>query len=369
MLLFLIISSLPLLFFVSCRHGLDDDGFPIIVQHRFWNYYERGLAKSLKDEWQKAVADFQIALGEKEGALYPGPKEKRRTKMYGLRYYDDYFPNRELGICYYFLGQYESAEKKLKISLEMLPSSRAKFYLNKVIKAQLTLLKTRPHTPLAITVEWPEAPFFTNNPQLTLKGNISGSIPIEKIWINHSRQLFELAVTTVDVHQEIRLKPGKNSIRIDAQNLLEERRTWEQEVFVDLKGPEIAISTSINQIGKRVRVEVLDPGGLSALTINGKPVLIKADATSHSAEINIKSKSTIKVEARDRAGNRTSIEHSTKDLRRASLEFFKTTNGRKLAYHNYTITPLLHHSIIPSFHHFITPNLEWHQVTNPDPIF
>jgi len=83
---------------LSCRHASREDGEPVIRRATWWNFYNRGLARSLNGKWAAAAEDFLVAMGRKQGAVYGEEDEKRRAKTYGLHFLDDYFPHRELGV-------------------------------------------------------------------------------------------------------------------------------------------------------------------------------------------------------------------------------------------------------------------------------
>ena len=151
--------------FVSCRHTpTNEHGIPYLIQNRYWNYYLRGIAYSLIGEWENAAADFEVAMGRRKGALYAEYNEKRWAKMYGLRFLDNYFPHRELGISYYFMDQLGAAEKELTLSLDMLPSSRARFYLNKVMRSQFLQVPGRQVDPIKFHIDFSPELHYLNTP-------------------------------------------------------------------------------------------------------------------------------------------------------------------------------------------------------------
>ena len=83
----LLLSSL-----ISCQQTPNEPDIPIIRRPNWWNFYQRGVTYSLNQEWDKAVSDFQIALGLEKGAIYPEFADQRRVKTYGINFVDDYFP-------------------------------------------------------------------------------------------------------------------------------------------------------------------------------------------------------------------------------------------------------------------------------------
>ena len=317
---------------VSCRHTADDDSIPAIVQHRYWNYYERGLVYSLLGKWDKAADDFMVAMGLKEGALYPEYAEKRRTKTYGVRFLDNYFPHRELGICYYFLGRLDDAKNQLEISMSMLPSARAKFYMNRVRGAQFSKLQPGTFSPLSIEMEWPEGPLFTNRPYLKLNGVVASRFYVNEVRINGERELIELAQPEFVLNTELEFSTGRQPVRITATDLAGNSTQWERDVVVDLEGPEIAVSTSATQPTDAITVTFSDHYGIKTLTIDGKHVAPDENTTTHSLDLPLKPSRKITIEIEDKAGNKTILRQDTRDLRRASTESLNHYPDHRLAF-------------------------------------
>ena len=203
----------------SCQHTTNEFGIPLILQHRYWNYYERGIAYTLVKEWEKAAEDFKVAMGEKEGALYPEPTEMRRNKTYGVRFIEDYFPHRELGICHFFNGNLDDAEKELITSIQMLPSVRAKFYLNKVRRAKIAQVADPKKNNITIQTEYYDSPIILKSHHFDLAATITSPNKIHEILINGERELIELAKEKFEVKKRVFLLPGRQKILITVEDL------------------------------------------------------------------------------------------------------------------------------------------------------
>ena len=108
------------------------DGKPYCVasgiwRNKWWQNYERGLSCADGKFWDEASASFRAALADSLGQT-----DRWRVNTYGVRFIDDYFPHRELGIVYYQQKRYEEAQHELELSLSTTENAKAKFYLNKV---------------------------------------------------------------------------------------------------------------------------------------------------------------------------------------------------------------------------------------------
>lgn len=95
---------------------------------RWWNYYERGLSYQEGAFWLEAIADYQKAIQAR-------PQDEWRARTYGLHFVS-YFPNRELGICYFHTGDYPKAIEYLQRSLLQADTARAHKYVDSVRQAE-----------------------------------------------------------------------------------------------------------------------------------------------------------------------------------------------------------------------------------------
>ena len=315
----------------SCRHTTDDNGIPIIIQHRYWNYYERGIAYSITKEWDKAATDFRIALGYQEGALYPESNELRRSKTYGVHFIKNYFPHRELGVCSYFLGNLEEAQKELLLSLEMLPSARAKYYVNKVQSAQLSGLSERITDPVSIIIDIPKDFSYHDRLRLKLEGKISSPYKISEVKVNGKRQFLELATQEFVLESNVLLVPGNQSIVILAKDLAGNSKKWEHVVISDLEGPSISVSPNETSPQDSFIIEITDEHKIMTLSIEGKEQILPGNKTHHSFELEREPHREIRIEAHDAAGNQTIFEENTDNLQKASIENLRYHPDHRLA--------------------------------------
>ena len=89
----------------------------------WFRLYQQGI-KAMKN------GDYSTAVEKFEAALRQHPVDKRKVRTYGMHFIQ-YFPNRELGIAHYYLGNIPEARRYLEISLKQAPSARAKEFLNR----------------------------------------------------------------------------------------------------------------------------------------------------------------------------------------------------------------------------------------------
>lgn len=87
----------------------------------WFKLYDNGKKAMKQGNYQKASTFFLKALKSKSNDI-------QRVRTYGM-HFSEYFPNRELGICYYHLGDIAAARRYLDISLTQEPTQRARKFL------------------------------------------------------------------------------------------------------------------------------------------------------------------------------------------------------------------------------------------------
>jgi len=90
----------------------------------WYNFYETGQGYMKKGDYDRALMAFQTATSLEF-------KDTKQARTYGMNFME-YFPHREMGICYYFLGDLDNARKQLQLSQAFARSGRADEFLAKV---------------------------------------------------------------------------------------------------------------------------------------------------------------------------------------------------------------------------------------------
>ncbi len=96
----------------------------LLAGGKWYNYYEDGLKEMQIGNWAKAIENFKEAIKTQY-------QDTKKIKTYGMHFIE-YFPHREIGICFYQLGKNDVAERELRLSLQHEYSARAQEYLAKV---------------------------------------------------------------------------------------------------------------------------------------------------------------------------------------------------------------------------------------------
>ena len=119
---------------------------------KWYNYYEDGLREMAIGNWAKAIENFEEALKTQN-------RDVKTIKTYGMHFIE-YFPHREIGICFYHLGQHDLAKNELMISIRQEFSARAQEYLSKL--GVTSIVETPVNPPIQPREEQPK---ITTPPQ------------------------------------------------------------------------------------------------------------------------------------------------------------------------------------------------------------
>ncbi len=222
-----------------------------LFRNRWWNYYQRALEYEETGDWDKVECCLKKALKQR-GA------DKWNARKYGTHFIE-YFPNRELGIAYYFLGEVEKAKNSLEKSLEQTPSDKALVYLERTYKLLVQLYD------IIDIISKPNIVIFNNESELWTQDNfiLSGTVNDNKKYIksirinvrksnDNNNQLFtpifllnskEELKKEVIFHKQLSLQEDKYTITVEAENIIGEksRITKEVTINVDSLGPSIAV--------------------------------------------------------------------------------------------------------------------------------
>ena len=93
-----------------------------------YNYYENGLEYMKKAQWDRAIDEFRSAISLEF-------TDRPNFKTYGMHFID-YFPHREMAICYYNLGDLAKAKKEMELSMAFKSTGRSKDYWAKISQGE-----------------------------------------------------------------------------------------------------------------------------------------------------------------------------------------------------------------------------------------
>jgi len=285
-----------------------------IFRYRWWNYYQRGVCYANAEEFDKAIKDFEEAKKQRD-------KDQYMARGYGVHFID-YFPNREMGIVYYYKWldkknltisedlkeMLEKAESSIKKSIDDESTDRAREYLNVVRKEFLNQEKDKLSkiSPLFI---FDEKVVWTRDDPVVFTGTIEDESYVSRLEIHGGPFFLNGSQKKVRFKKILFLPQGDFDIKITAENLREESNSASIKYHVDRNGPTFSISelSSVTS-DKKIFIKGIvrdHRAGVSKLKINGKLIPIKAGKNVEFKEtVNI-SENEIILEAYDRLENET----------------------------------------------------------------
>ncbi len=222
---------------------------------------------------------YAEALEDLKKARLRRDKDQRMARTYGMHFVD-YFPHRETGLAYYRLGRLKEAERELELSLKQYPSSKARFYLDRVRKR---LIEQEGGIILApfLDLDVKTYEFWTKDDPVVISGTAKDEHYIAQIKIAGTPLFLDGAQKHVSFKQKVQLAQGLHVIDVVAKNLSGKETRKEVTIHVDREGPTITIEELVEGQGKRsghvyLKASIYDEAGVSELRINGAPVRVQA---------------------------------------------------------------------------------------------
>lgn len=111
----------------------------------WYNAYMNGQKAMQNSDWQSGVNYFLEALKGRGS-------DSGKMRAFGTIFIE-YYPHRELGICYFEMGNIDKAREELTISKNQSSSRRAQFYLEKITAGQYPPPQQETTTPEAVPSE------------------------------------------------------------------------------------------------------------------------------------------------------------------------------------------------------------------------
>lgn len=318
----------------GARQGDDGETYGVTkgnFRSTWWGYAERGSSYLAGKFYAEAKADLEKAL---EGRS----EDSWRARTYGLHFVE-YFPNRELGIVEFHLGNLDAAEAALKASLESVDTERAHYYLDLVRKDKIakgavsdstepeiamviaSAPVTQAPTPAQPEATQPvapvaEAPTVISTRELTFEVDTKDDVGVAEVTVNEEKVYQRGATEANEVlaaKKEVVLDEGTHTIQVAAKDLAEKEVKKDVEVTVDLTGPTIGVFSPIEPTVTDHGTVILegstvDKNGVVSIAVDQK--VVKETPGDKKVDFNSElplaaGENTFVLAARDIAGNET----------------------------------------------------------------
>ncbi len=275
-----------------------------VFRGRWWSYYERGASFLSGKFYDEAVEDFETALINRS-------RDSWRARTYGL-HFTHYFPNRELGVAYYYMERYEEAADQLEKALEMVDTARGHHYLGKTRRVLIAqgLLEDREAPTVAADLG---GGTLVRDHIVPVEIVASDDLGVAEVRLNNRVLPQRAARTSVQFRERLQLREGAHEFEIAVTDLADKAHVEKQSFIVDMTGPTIGFHTPTDAVvsgAPIVAIEgvTVDDHGVADVVINDrvaatgngeKRVPFRADVALEPGE------NRILVTARDLAGNET----------------------------------------------------------------
>lgn len=225
-----------------------------VFRGRWWSYYDRGSFYLAQKQFDKAAADFQVALKGRS-------EDTWRARTYGLHFVE-YFPARELGVAYFELKQYDEAQAELEKSLKLVDTVRARHYLDLVKETKISEGKVQDTASPALEFDLRPAEILAKRdlaPEAAIKpaailatGELSLTLTtkddngVKEVKINDQKVYQRGSEMEIkEKKQEIRLNEGTQEIKVASKDLAGKETVKTEKITVDLTAPNIGVYTPI----------------------------------------------------------------------------------------------------------------------------
>jgi len=261
---------------------------------KWYNYYEDGIKEMEKGNWSKAIENFKEAVKTKY-------QDTKKIKTYGMHFIE-YFPHREIGICFYHLGQLDVAERELKLSLSQEYSIRAQEFLSKV-QGPPGFKRTKPPIPdenKEIKTVTPPPPPVTAPEPVKLVGERMGIAVLPFQTKGLGREIGEINVVEQMMTTFYNLDRFKLFERTQLEKILEEQKLGQTGILD---------ASTAAEIGKGIGVDAIVLGSVTAAGSNLAIDVRLID--TETAEI---------ITAQDEMSHRTTIQDLKNMIHRLALK-------------------------------------------------
>lgn len=181
--------------------------------------------------YEEAAADFREAL---DGNDIDG----WRTRTYGLHFVE-YFPNRELGIALYHLGDLDAAETALRESLGDVDTERAYYYLDEITRARIA--QGQITDDAAPAVAGTVAGTLVADRVVPVSVAVEDDVAVAEVTVNGKRLYQRGSAEQLAFLDELLFIEGQHAIEVTARDLSDKASTQTIDVTVDLTGPTVGI--------------------------------------------------------------------------------------------------------------------------------
>ncbi len=244
------------------QYGVTDGAF----RGRWWNHFERGRSFLAGGFLEEAESDFRTA---RDGRT----EDTRWARTYGLRFLENYFPNRELGVTLYYQEAYDDAIGYLETSYAQTPSARAAHYLERT-REVIVEERGLDREPPEIALVEPVPDQVVGETEVTLRGVARDDTYVRNIYIDGVRHPIDVTAPETSFERTVTLAPGSNPIVMAVEDIAGNVTEEEVTLYADLDGPSISFDAPVDIPGVVTGVAV-DMSGVERVMVGDQPARLE----------------------------------------------------------------------------------------------
>lgn len=269
---------------------------------RWWNYYDRGVWHLANQRYADAKEDFDQALAGRT-------RDAWSARTYGL-HFQEFFPNRELGITLYHEGDLDTAEQYLLESVEQgAESARAWYYIDKIKRDRIAQGLVEDTADPSVAATFGEGEFLTEL-DVPVSLSVSDDNGVTDVVVEGERLYQRKSETSGNFDTKIRMEEGEHTVTVEVADLADKSKTESYTVRIDTTAPTIAFQgftpgIVVNESTYTIRGVAMDKHGVTGISL-GDDSTSASGGTSEPFEYTVNlaaGENIFSISAVDAAGN------------------------------------------------------------------
>lgn len=234
-----------------------------VFRGRWWNYYDRGVWHLSEGRYEAAQADFGRAASGRS-------RDAWSARTYGL-HFQEYFPNRELGVAYYELGMLDEAESALRASLAEVDSARAHFYLDRITRDRIASGALTDDRAPALTPELADGAVVATR-EVAFAVKADDDVGVAEVAVNGQRLYQRASFLDDTLSETLDLDEGEHSFTVTATDLAGKESERTVTIRTDFTAPTVIVTSPAPEAVTpdsrlALRARIVDAAGVGAVRL------------------------------------------------------------------------------------------------------
>lgn len=270
---------------------------------RWWNYYDRGVWHLANQRYAEAKDDFDRALAGRT-------RDAWSARTYGL-HFQEFFPNREMGIALYHEGDLDGAEAFLTQSTEQVDSARAWYYLDRIKRDKIAQgIISDDAAPSISSAEF-GGNVLLRDLDVPVSLTVADDNGVTDVTVLGERLYQRKSETEKTFETQIRLEEGEHPVPVELADLADKTTSEQYTVTIDTTSPSIAYIGYVpgvvtQESSYTLRGVAMDDHGVTSVRLDDEAFQGPGGEMKYPFELNLPlsaGENTFKLAVSDAAGN------------------------------------------------------------------